>query len=185
MKKITTLLLLLNISLATFAQSKNVEQIFETYQQMDGVISVNIAKPMFSLLNKIKINTDEKTINNLKPMLAGINSLKLLMVENGLLKEFAGELPLDKIPAGKLSPEKQLQLVNQINKAVADMNYMELITVNAKGRSLKFMTSRSDGNVIDNLLLSITSASEGSLLMFLDGKIAMADVNKFIASENE
>lgn len=177
--------MIFSISFAGMAQTKTVQQIFETYQNMDGIISVNVAKPMFSLLNKLNINTDEKTINNLKPMLGGINSLKLLIVENGLIKEFAGDRPVDKIPAEKLPADKLKQLSEQINKAVAELNYMELITVNARGRNLKFMTAKSDGSVIDNLLLSITSPTEGNLLMFLDGKINMDDVNKFIASENE
>lgn len=185
MKKIILLLLLFISTQAGWAQTKTVQQIFDSYQNMDGVISVTVARPMFALLNKLNINSNEKTIANLKPMLKGINSLKLLMVENGLLEELDVDLPVEKIGAGKLSPEKQQELLNGINKAVAQMNYTELITVNAKGRSLKFLTSKSDGTVIDNLLLSITSATEGSVLMFLDGKIDMDDVNKFIAAENE
>ena len=180
MKKIISLVLALSVVLCSMAQTKKVQQVFDTYQNMDGVISVNVAKPMFSLLNKLKINTVEKTINNLMPMLKGINSLKLLAVEYNLLKELTGELPVEKLPAEKLK-----QLSDEINKAVAEVNYTELITVNAKGRSLKFMTAQSDGNVIENLLLSITSEKEGNLLLFLDGKIAMEDVNKFIAAENE
>lgn len=185
MKKILALATAISFSLAAFTQSKSVQQIFDTYQHMDGIISVNVAKPMFSLLNKLNINTDEKTINNIKPMLKGINSLKILIVENGILKEFAEDLPVNKIPSDKLTADKVKQLSDQINKAVAEVNYMELITVNAKGRSLKFLTAQSDGNSINNLLLSITSVTEGNLLLFLEGKIDMNDVNKFIASENE
>ncbi|MBC7936600.1 MAG: DUF4252 domain-containing protein [Rhizobacter sp.] len=180
MKKLMTVLLALHISFCGIAQNKKVEQVFDTYQHMEGVISVNVARPMFSLLNKLKINTGEKTISNLMSMLKEINSLKLLAVENGLLQEFTEALSAEKLP-----PEKLKQLQADINRAVADVNYMELITVNAKGRSLKFMTAQSDGTVIQNLLLSITSEKEGNLLLFLDGKINMEEVNKFIAAENE
>lgn len=180
MKKIMTIVLALHISLCGLAQNKKVEQVFDTYQNMEGVISVNVARPMFNLLNKIKINTGEKTISNLMAMLKEINSVKLLAVENGLLNELSEEFAAEKLPAEKF---KQLQA--DINRAVAEVNYMELITVNAKGRSLKFMTAQSEGAVIHNLLLSITSVKEGSLLLFLDGKINMEDVNKFIAAENE
>ncbi|MFT3980081.1 MAG: DUF4252 domain-containing protein [Ferruginibacter sp.] len=181
MKKIIALALALNIALCGFAQ-KSIQQVFDNYQHMDGVVAVNVAKPMFSLLNKLKISTDEKTISNLMPMLKGINSLKLLVVESPFLNNFTDELP---VKVEKLPAEKLKQLSEEISKAVAEVNYTELITVNAKGRSLKFMTARSDGNVIDNLLLSITSEKEGNLLMFLDGKINIDDVNKFIAAENE
>ena len=180
MKKILTVALAIHISLCGMAQNKKVDQVFETYQNMEGVISVNVARPMFSLLNKLKLNTGETTIVNLMSMLKEINSLKLLAVENGLLKELTEELSAEKLPAEKL---KQLQA--DINRAVSDLNYMELITVNAKGRSLKFMTAQSEGTVIHNLLLSITSEKEGNLFLFLDGKINMEDVNKFIAAENE
>ena len=84
----------------------------------------------------------------------------------------------------KIDILKLKQLALEINQAVAKVNYTELITVHAKGRNLKFMTAHSDGTVLDNLLLSITSEKEGNLLLFLDGKINMEDVNKFIASEN-
>lgn len=183
MKKIFLLLLSVNSMILAAAQQNKVQQIFDKYQHMEGVISVNVAKPMFSLLHKININTDEKTINNLKPMLKGINSLKLLVVENGLLKDLTEDLPVE--TKTDFSPEKMKELAAEINKAVAGVNYMELITVNARGRSLKFMTAQSDGNMLENLLLSISSEKEGNLLMFLDGKIAMEDVNKFIAAENE
>ena len=180
MKKIMVIVLMLPFYLGSSAQTKKVEDIFSKYQNMNGVISINVARPMFALLNKLEINTSEKTINNLKGMLKGINSLKLLAVENALWKELPKELAVEKLPA-----EKFKQLTAEINLAVAEVNYMELITVNAKGRSLKFLTAKSDGTVIDNLLLSITSETEGNLLLFLDGKIAMEDVNKFIAAEND
>ena len=185
MKKIVAFLILLCSVLCVSGQNKNIQQIFDTYQHSEGVVSVSVAKPMFSLLNKLNINTDEKTINNLKGMLKGINSLRLLVVENGLLKELTDDLPLEKMQTEKLSVEKMKELAEQINKAVKEVNYMELITVNARGRSLKFMTAKSDGVVLDNLLLSISSSTEGNLLMFLDGKVNMDDVNKFIAAENE
>ena len=178
MKKIIVLTLALQVALCSFAQP-GIQQVFDTYQQKEGVISINVARPMFSLLHKLKINTDEQTIKNLMPMLKGINSLKLLAVENGLLDDVVPEMNSEKLPADKL---KQLAL--EINQAVAKVNYTELITVYAKGRNLKFMTAHSDGTVLDNLLLSITSEKEGNLLLFLDGKINMEDVNKFIASEN-
>ncbi len=179
MKTMIIAVLALSAQLAGFAQNKKVQDIFDTYQNMPGVVSVSVGKPMFTLLNKLDINTSEKTINNLKPMLKGINSLKLLAVENAMLIELPEQLTGEKLPAEKLK-----QLTDAINLAVAEVNYTELITVHAKGRSLKFMTAHSDGNVIDNLLLSITSATEGNLLLFLDGKVAMDDVNRFITAEN-
>ena len=179
MKKILVLTLALSLTLCSFAQN-SIQQVFDTYQQKEGVISINVAKPMFGLLHKLKINTDVQTIKNLMPMLRGINSLKLLAVENGLLDEVVPEIATENLSADQLK-----QLAAEINKAVTQVNYMELITVHAKGRKLKFMTAHSDGTVLDNLLLSITSEKEGNLLLFLDGKINMEDVNKFIASENE
>ncbi|RYF83635.1 MAG: DUF4252 domain-containing protein, partial [Chitinophagaceae bacterium] len=108
MKKLIAILVLLHIGFTGIAQ-KNIQQIFDTYQHMDGVVSVTVAKPMFSLLNKLNINTDEKTINNLKPMLKGINSLRLLVVENGWIEKMAGELPVNTAGSEKLSAEQVKQ----------------------------------------------------------------------------
>ena len=171
---------LLIACLASYAQKNDMAKIFETYQDMDGITSVNIAKPMFSLLSKLKLEDgNDETVNNIKPMLSAINSFKLIVVDNPNKTDSTGKLLNSPLRINTL-----MQLKEQINSTVKKLNYMELMTVNSKGKKIKFLTENSDGNIINNLLLAITG-DDTNMLMFLDGKIAMSDVNKFIASENK
>jgi len=61
------------------AQKDKLDQLFEKYQETDGVTSIKIAKPMFNMLNKLNINDSE--LDQIKPLLSKINGLKILIVE--------------------------------------------------------------------------------------------------------
>ena len=61
------------------AQNAKLDQLFEKYQEADGVTSIKIAKPMFNMLNKLNIADDE--LSQIKPLLSKINSLKILILE--------------------------------------------------------------------------------------------------------
>ena len=61
------------------AQKDKLDQLFEKYQETEGVTSIKIAKPMFSMLSKLNIADDE--LAQLRPLLAKINGLKILIVE--------------------------------------------------------------------------------------------------------
>lgn len=61
------------------AQKDNLDQLFEKYQETEGVTSIKIAKPMFNMLNKLNIADDE--LAQIKPLLSKINGLKILIIE--------------------------------------------------------------------------------------------------------
>jgi len=53
------------------------------------------------------------------------------------------------------------------------------MTVNSKDNKIKFLSSDATNGILDNLLLSINSEGN-TVLMMLDGKISMDDVNKLV-----
>ena len=149
------------------AQKDKLDQLFEKYQETDGVTSIKIAKPMFNMLNKLNINDSE--LDQIKPLLSKINGLKILIVEKPETKG------TDEIK--QLNMFQNLQ--NDISNSIKNMKYEELMTVNSKDNKIKFLSSDATNGILDNLLLSINSEGN-TVLMMLDGKISMDDVNKLV-----
>ena len=143
------------------AQKDKLDQLFEKYQETDGVTSIKIAKPMFSMLNKLNIADDE--LAQIKPLLSKINGLKILIIEKS---------------DNKNQPQFQ-KLQSDISASIKAMKYEELITVNSKNNKIKFLSAEATDGILDNLLLNI-SADGNNMLMMLDGKISIDDVNKLI-----
>ena len=149
------------------AQKDKLDQLFEKYQESDGVTSIKIAKPMFNMLNKLNIGDSE--LDQIKPLLSKINGLKILIVEKPETNSKDG--------SQKLNFQQNLQ--NDILASIKNMKYEELITVHSKDNKIKFLSSDAVNGILENLLLSINS-EENTVLMMLDGKISMDDVNRLI-----
>lgn len=82
MKTLKTILIILCIFIGNsgYAQISKLDKIFKEYKESKGVTSIKIGKPMFKMLNKMKLNdTDVETI---RPLLNKINSIKMLILEN-------------------------------------------------------------------------------------------------------
>lgn len=146
------------------AQKEQLDQLFDRYQDTEGVTSIKIAKPMFGMLSKLDIQDSE--LDQIKPLLNKIQGLKILIVE--------------KPDEESDHPEAfYTGLGKEILSSVNRLNYQELMTVNSKGSKIKFLSSDAKNGILDNLLLNINSEGN-TILMMLDGKISMDDVNNLI-----
>ena len=163
MKKISILIVLFLLSTNIFGQTEELNKLFDKYQDTEGVTSIKIAKPMFKLLNNLKI--DDEELGKIQPLLGKVNGLKMLVLE----KSGTSKNPI--INEGKIEKEIATSLKN--------MKYEELVTVNSKDAKIKFMAQDITANVMDNLILNIMS-EDSSVLMMLDGKISMDDVSKLM-----
>lgn len=157
------------------AQKQKLYDLFDKYQEIEGVTSIKIAKPMFGMLSKLDLQDAE--LDNIKPMLNKIEGLRILVIEkpkqDSLKKNTAKDLTQQLLDFNNLQTE--------ISTSVKNLNYEELIAVTSKDNKIRFLASdASDGN-LDNLLLSI-NAADNTVLMMLDGQISMEDVNN-LASE--
>ncbi len=175
MKKILIIIAVF-CSSAAFAQVNDVHKIFDKYQDMEGITSIKVEKPMFNLLNKLSI--EDEDVQKIKPLLAKINSINILVSGVDKLLDSVADIEPGLFRQGPTPPGLQ----NEINLAVKRLNYEELVTINSGGRKIKLMTVNSTGDVLHNLLLSITG-SDQNVLMLLDGEIPMSVVNKFISEE--
>lgn len=163
-------------SSAAFAQLNDVHKIFDKYQEVEGITSIKVGKPMFNLLNKL--NLQDEDLQRIKPLLGKVNSINILISGGAKLLDSLANIKTGLIKQGP----GRLGLQNEINLAVKKLNYEELVTVNSSGRKIKLLTVNSSGNMLHNLLLSITGADQ-NVLMLLDGEIPMDEVSKFISEQ--
>lgn len=163
MKKIALFIVLFLLSTNIFGQTEELNKLFDKYQDTEGVTSIKIAKPMFKLLNNLKIDNEE--LGKIQPLLAKVNGLKMLILE----KPETSKNPL--------VDEKKIE--KEISNSLKNMKYEELVTVNNRDAKIKFMAQDITANVMDNLILNIIS-EDSSVLMMLDGKISMDDVSKMM-----
>ena len=151
------------------AQKEKLDQLFDRYQDSEGVTSIKISKPMFSMLNKLNLGDGE--LDQIKPLLSKINGLKILIIEK---------------PNGNLVDGKGLKsnlnytgIQTDISSILKSLNYEELMSVNSKDNKIKFLSAGAKDGILDDLLLNISS-EDNTVLMMLDGKISMDDVNKLV-----
>lgn len=171
MKKISILFVLFLLSTNIFGQTEELNKLFDQYQDTEGVTSIKIAKPMFKLLNNLKI--DDAELGKIQPLLGKVNGLKMLILEKPSKSE-NGDQNEQKLllQSGKIEKE--------ISASLKNMKYEELVTVNSRDNKIKFMAQDITANVLDNLILNIMS-EDSSVLMMLDGKISMEDVSNLMA----
>lgn len=149
-----------------YGQDK-VDQLFDKYQEVEGVTTIKIAKPMFGMLSSLDLGDAE--LDQIKPLLSKITGLKV----------FIAEKPQD----GNSAKGHQLAQINKdIKSYLSNLNYSEIMSMNSNGAKIKFLSAEERDGVLDDLLLSIDNGREESILIKLDGKLSMKDINKIINS---
>lgn len=176
MKKLIIIIAVIFFNGAAFAQLNDVHKIFDKYQEAEGITSIRVGKPMFSMLNKLNIQDED--LQKIKPLLGKVNSINILISGGGKLLDSLVDLGSFSIQQGQTPPGLQ----NEINQAVKKLNLEELVTINSSGRKIKLLTIASSGDILHTLLLSITG-SDQNVLMLLDGDIPMAELSKFISDQ--
>ncbi|UPQ74284.1 DUF4252 domain-containing protein [Chryseobacterium nepalense] len=149
-----------------YGQDK-LDQLFDKYQEVEGVTSIKIAKPMFGMLSNLNLGDAE--LDQIKPLLSKINGLKV----------FIAEKPEN---AGSVNGQKLSQINRDIKSYLSNLNYSEIMTMNSNGAKIKFLSAEEKNGILDDLLLSIDSGGEESILIKLDGRLSMDDINKIINS---
>lgn len=149
-----------------YGQDK-LDQLFDKYQEVEGVTSIKIAKPMFGMLSNLDLGDAE--LDQIKPLLSKIKGLKV----------FIAEKPQD---ANSVHGQKLSQINKDIRSYLTNLNYNEIMTMNSNGAKIKFLSAEEKDGVLDDLLLSIDSGGEESILIKLDGKLSMDDINKIVNS---
>lgn len=148
-----------------YGQKEKLDQLFDRYQEVEGVTSIKIAKPMFGMLSNLNIGDSE--LDQIKPLLAKINGLKVLITES---------------PENGESQNNLNQLNKEITSYLKNMNYSEMMSVKNGDSKIKFLSSEAKNGILEDILLRIDSGDGENILVMLDGKLSMDDVNKIISS---
>ncbi len=148
-----------------YGQKEKLDQLFDRYQEVEGVTSIKIAKPMFGMLSNLNIADSE--LDQIKPLLAKINGLKVLITESS---------------EGGKSRNNLTQLNKEISSYLKNMNYSEMMSVKNGDSKIKFLSSEAKNGILEDILLRIDSGNGENILVMLDGKLSMDDVNKIINS---
>lgn len=176
MKRVIIIITVLFFNCVAFAQLDDLHKIFDKYQETEGITSIKVGKPMFSILNKLNIQDED--LQKIKPLLGKVNSINILVTGGGKLLDSLVDLRSFSLKQGQTPPGLQ----SEINLAVKKLNLEELVTINSSGRKIKLQTVGSSGDILHMLLLSITG-SDQNVLMLLDGDIPMAELSKFISDQ--
>ncbi len=150
-----------------YGQKDKLDQLFDKYQEVEGVTSIKIAKPMFGMLNNLDLGDAE--LDQIKPLLSKINGLKVLIAEKSQ-------------DGNSVKGQKLDQISKDISSYLSNLNYNEIMTMNSNGAKIKFLSAEEKNGILDDLLLSIDSGGEENILVKLDGKLSMNDINKLISS---
>jgi hypothetical protein len=150
-----------------YGQKDKLDQLFDKYQEVEGVTSIKIAKPMFGMLNNLDLGDAE--LDQIKPLLAKIDGLKVFIAEKSQ-------------DTGSAKGQKLSQISKDISSYLANLNYNEIMTMNSGGAKIKFLSAEEKNGILDDLLLSIDSGGQENILVKLDGKLSMDDINKIISS---
>lgn len=148
-----------------YGQKEKLDQLFDKYQEVEGVTSIKIAKPMFGMLSNLNIADSE--LDQIKPLLAKINGLKVLITED---------------TKGGKSQNSLNQLNKEISSYLKNMNYSEIMSVKNGDSKIKFLSSEAKNGILEDILLRIDSGNGENILVMLDGKLSMDDVNNIINS---
>ncbi|UWX60242.1 DUF4252 domain-containing protein [Chryseobacterium oranimense] len=154
-----------------YGQRDKFDMLFDRYQEVEGVTSIKIAKPMFGMLSSL--NIDDSQLDQIKPLLSKINGLKILITEN---PENANTTE------GRKVQDNLARLSKDVSVYLKNLNYNEIMSVNNSGAKIKFLSSDAKDGILDDLLLSIDGGKGENILVMLDGKLSMDDVNKIINS---
>lgn len=163
--KNVVIILALVLSGTIYGQTSKLVNLFDQYQNTQGVTSIKIAKPMFQLLGQL--NIEDGDMKKIKPLINKINSLRIIIVE----RDSANVVRFEK-------------LQGEISTALKGLNYEELMNINAEGENIRFLAENTSANVVKNLLLSINGSDE-TLFMILEGEISMDDISTLISNEEK
>lgn len=155
MKKYLILIMLFCVTASLSAQNKTVEQLFKKYSDRDGFTSVVITKNMFALFANVDNPDNDDFLRTVK----NLDFIKILSVKN----ENDGKT-----------------FYQEIQAAIPEEDYKELMTIKDTGTQVKFLTLEKDG-VIKELIM-ITYGKDETAMIWISGIIDMKTVGKIAQS---
>lgn len=140
------IILLLSLPSLLFAQSAQVQQIFEKFSGSDGFTSVEVTKGLFELFAEVE--ADDPEFDDFKKAIEGLESLKLLAYS---LKD------------EDTDPATKEDFISEVKSTISFKEYQELMVVKDSDANINFY-AKSDKQVIKEMLMVVDGKDEAVLL---------------------
>ncbi|MBS0012196.1 MAG: DUF4252 domain-containing protein [Bacteroidales bacterium] len=128
MKRTTLILLVLVLSVSSFAQRNPIDAMFDKYSGTEGITTIFISSKMFRMMASIDLDDDE-----LEDVVKNLKSIRILTVDDSELNN-------------------KLNFFRELEKDLDFNGYEELMVVKDSEKDLKFLV-KEKGKKIDELLM--------------------------------
>lgn len=157
MKKLSILVVLVLLSITTYAQKNAVSKHFSQFQRDTSFTKVSVTNKMFSLFTEIE--TDDESEQEILAAMAKLKGVKALFTDDA----------------------KKADLLERYYNAVStiegDGSFEELMTVEDRRENVSFMIREDDGGVIREMLM-IMGGPDNFMVMSVFGEIDLASIGK-------
>lgn len=165
MKKIQMLIaIVLMLPLLGFAQTSSIDKLYEKYAGKDYFTSINISSDMFKLVAGISQNMEDEDAKEINNMVNQINGMKILIFEDSLR-------------------QSKINFMDELNKSVNFKNFAELMRVEEKDGTVRFLTKKGDNGVISEMLMIAEDNGEVVVMSFT-GSIDLETIGKMAKTMN-
>jgi len=157
MKKLTILVVMVLLSITTYAQKNAVSKHFSQYQRDTSFTKVSVTNKMFSLFTEIE--TEEEDEQEILKAMAKLKGVKALFTDDA----------------------KNADLLKRYYDAVATVenegDFEELMTIEDRRENISFLIRENADGVILELLM-IMGGSDNFMVMSIYGEIDLASIGK-------
>lgn len=165
MKKIQiTIALFVLIPLFSMAQISSIDKLYEKYAGKEYFTSINISAEMFKLAAGLSQNLEDEDAKELNNMVNQINGMKILIFEDSL-------------------KQSKINFMDELSKSVDFKDFAELMRVEEKDGTVRFLTKKENGGKISEMLMIAEDDGEVVVMSFT-GSIELETIGKMAKSMN-
>ncbi|MBU2559066.1 MAG: DUF4252 domain-containing protein [Bacteroidetes bacterium] len=165
MKKIQIIIaLFVLIPLFSMAQISSIDKLYEKYAGKEYFTSINISAEMFKLAAGLSQNLEDEDAKELNNMVNQINGMKILIFEDSL-------------------KQSKINFMDELSKSVDFKDFAELMRVEEKDGTVRFLTKKENGGKISEMLMIAEDDGEVVVMSFT-GSIELETIGKMAKSMN-
>ncbi|MBU1368236.1 MAG: DUF4252 domain-containing protein, partial [Bacteroidetes bacterium] len=159
MKKIQIIIaLFVLIPLFSMAQISSIDKLYEKYAGKEYFTSINISAEMFKLAAGLSQNLEDEDAKELNNMVNQINGMKILIFEDSL-------------------KQSKINFMDELSKSVDFKDFAELMRVEEKDGTVRFLTKKENGGKISEMLMIAEDDGEVVVMSFT-GSIELETIGK-------
>ncbi len=163
-KYVVFLSIVLMLPLLGFSQTTSIDKLYEKYAGKDYFTSINISSEMFKLAAGLSQNMEGEDARELNDLVNQINGMKILIFEDSLKKS-------------------KIDFMSELNKSVNFNDFAELMRVEEKDGTVRFLTKKNNENKISEMLMVAEDSGEVVVMSFT-GSIELESIGKLAKTMN-